>query len=42
MTFFSRFSLEVLAASTNFEIDTGDVDEYGENDPTVEMTRYLH
>jgi hypothetical protein len=34
-------SLEVLAASTNFEIDTGDKNEDGYNDPTPRITRYL-
>ena len=35
-------SLEVLAASTNFEIDFGDKDYEGCNDPTRGITRYLH
>ena len=35
-------SLEVLAASTNFEIDTGDKDGMGYNDPTRGITHYLH
>ena len=34
-------SLEVLAASANFEIDTGDKAYNGRNDPTRGITRYL-
>ena len=42
LALFRCFSLEVLAASTNFEIDTGDKDEDGDIDPTRGITRYLH
>ena len=35
------FSLEVLAASTNFEVDTGDKDNWGDNNPTRGIIRYL-
>jgi hypothetical protein len=41
-TFIRCYSLEVLAASANFEIDTGDKNSIiGTNDPTVGITRYL-
>jgi hypothetical protein len=39
--FFRCLSLEVLAASANFEIDTGDKNGNGNNDPTRGITRYL-
>jgi hypothetical protein len=39
--FINCFSLEVLAASTNFEIDTGDKTPSGYNDPTRGITSYL-
>jgi hypothetical protein len=32
--------LEVLAASVGFELDTGDKDKWGCNDPTVAITRF--
>jgi hypothetical protein len=35
-------SLAVLAASTNFEIDTGNKAPNGDNDPTRGITHYLH
>jgi hypothetical protein len=40
--FYLCLSLEVLAASTNFETETGDKDKDGYNDPTRGITRYLH
>jgi hypothetical protein len=39
--FYPCLSLEVLATSTNFEIDTGDKTTGGSNDPTRGITRYL-
>jgi hypothetical protein len=41
LAFLHCLSLDVLAASTNFEIDTGDKDEDGDNDPTCGITRYI-
>ena len=38
--FITSLSLEILAASTNFEVDTGDWED-GDIDPTRETTRYL-